>query len=141
MEKKNSTLHAILLCILLCFIWYFWSGKTGLETKGERLILYFGLGSVAITLWVSKRLQMIDEEGQPTNPRLIMYIPWLIKEIIVANIDVLGRILSGKKDAVQPTWIRVPAQQKTRLGKVIFANSYMTSKKFKKCRKNERPSR
>ena len=39
----------------------------------------------------------------------------------MANIDVLKRILfSG---AVEPTWIKVPVHQKTRLGKVIFANS------------------
>ena len=39
----------------------------------------------------------------------------------MANIDVLKRILlSG---AVEPTWIKVPANQKTRLGRVIFANS------------------
>ena len=123
MKEKNSTLHAILLFFLLCVVWYFWSGKTGIETKGERLILYFGLGSVLTTLWVSKRLQVVDEEGQPLNARIPVYLLWLVKEIIVANIDVIGRILSTKKDAVYPTWIRVPAKQKTRLGKVIFANS------------------
>jgi len=78
---------------------------------------------VALTWWVSKRLDVIDEEGQPLNPKLFFYIPWLIKEIIVANIDVIGRILSTKKDAIQPTWIKVPAKQRTRFGQVVFANS------------------
>jgi multicomponent Na+:H+ antiporter subunit E len=117
MEEKGSSLHLILLCILLGIVWMAWSGHT------EPLLVGFGVGSLLITVWVSKRLSVIDEEGQPTNPKLLGYIPWLLKEIVVANIDVIGRILSRDPKAVDPTWIRVPAKQTTRLGRVIFANS------------------
>lgn len=117
MEEKSSSLHLILLSILLGIVWMAWSGHT------EPLLVGFGLGSLLVTIWVSKRLSVIDEEGQPINPRLLKYIPWLLKEIIVANIDVIGRILSRNPKSVEPTWIRVPAKQSTRLGRVIFANS------------------
>jgi multicomponent Na+:H+ antiporter subunit E len=117
MGSKNSSLHLILLSILLGIVWMAWSGHT------EPLLLGFGFGSLVITIWVSKRLSVIDEEGQPTNPKLLTYIPWLVKEIVLANIDVIGRILSTNPKAVEPTWIRVPAKQTTRLGRVIFANS------------------
>lgn len=117
MEQKNTTKHSVLLCVLLAFIWMAWSGHT------EALLIGFGVGSILLTLWVGLRLSVVDEEGQPTNPKLIGYAPWIIKEIIVANIDVIKRILSRDPNAVQPTWIRVPAHQKSRLGRVIFANS------------------
>jgi multicomponent Na+:H+ antiporter subunit E len=42
----------------------------------------------------------------------------------VANIDVIKRILSPNiEKAISPTWTVVSAKQKTRLGRVIFANS------------------
>ena len=117
MEQKETTKHGILLCVSLAFIWMAWSGHT------ETLLIAFGVGSILLTLWVGLRLSVVDEEGQPTNPKLIGYVPWIIKEIIVANIDVIKRILSRDPKAVEPTWVRVPAKQKTRLGRVIFANS------------------
>ena len=117
MEQKNTSLHVTLLVIILAAVWMAWSGHT------EPLLLGFGVGSILITVWVSLRLNSVDEEGQPTNPSILRYIPWIIKEIIVANIDVIGRILSRDPKAVQPTWIRIPAKQETRLGQVVFANS------------------
>lgn len=116
MDKKNS-LHVPLLVGLLAIVWMAWSGHT------EPLLIGFGIGSILITVWVSLRLDFVDEEGQPTNSNILKYIPWIIKEIIIANIDVIGRILSRDPNAVSPTWIRVPAKQETRLGQVVFANS------------------
>ena len=117
MEQKNTSLHVTLLVMILAVVWMAWSGHT------EPLLLGFGVGSILITVWVSLRLNSVDEEGQPTNPSILRYIPWIIKEIIVANIDVIGRILSRDPKDVQPTWIRIPAKQETRLGQVVFANS------------------
>ena len=123
MEDKNnqgesgSIMHTVLLGGVLCGVWLVWSGYY------LPLIMSFGLGSVLLTLWVSKRLNVIGDEGQPLNPKLLSYIPWLILQIILANIDVLKRILSRNPNAIEPTWIRVPAHQKTTFGKVLFANS------------------
>ena len=118
MEKNNtSSLQKVLLTFMLGIVWMAWSGHT------ETLLIAFGVGSILITVWVSFRLNAIDEEGQPTNPNIVRYIPWIIKEIIAANVDVIGRILSRDPSAVKPTWIRVPAKQETRLGQVVFANS------------------
>ena len=112
---SKSSAHFVLLILVLCGVWMVWSGHV------KPLMLGFGVASVALTVWMSKRLDVIDEEGQPLNYKILLYLPWLIKEIIVANIDVLKRILiSG---SVEPTWIKVPTKQKTRLGRVIFANS------------------
>ena len=116
---KVSAGHMIGLIIVLTLIWLGWSG-----IYDNGMILSFGVLSLIITVWVSKRLGAIDDEGQPVNPKLIGYAPWLIKEIVVANIDVIKRILSPEiEKAISPTWTVVSAKQKTRLGRVIFANS------------------
>ncbi|MBT6178648.1 MAG: Na+/H+ antiporter subunit E [Deltaproteobacteria bacterium] len=117
--SKASAGHMTGLIIVLTLIWLGWSG-----IYDNGMILGFGVLSLIITVWVSNRLGAIDSEGQPVNPKLLGYAPWLIKEIVVANIDVIKRILSPNiEKAISPTWTLVSAKQKTRLGRVIFANS------------------
>ena len=106
------------LTLLLAIVWLCWSGQYG------PLLLSFGVVSVLLTVWVSKTLEVIDDEGQPISwgAGPLWYFPWLIKEIIVANIDVIQRILSPSLN-ISPTWIKLPAKQSSRLGRVVFANS------------------
>lgn len=116
--SKPSAGHIAGFTIALTLVWLGWSGHL------EPMILGFGVISLILTVWLSIRLGAVDDEGQPLNPKLITYAPWLIKEIIVANIDVIKRVLSPNiEKAISPTWIVVSAKQKTRLGRVIFANS------------------
>jgi multicomponent Na+:H+ antiporter subunit E len=67
---------------------------------------------------------VIDAEGQPLGliPGLFRYAPWLAKEIVRASIDVAWRITRPSLP-IQPTIIRVPANQQTVPGRVCFANS------------------
>ena len=67
---------------------------------------------------------VIDAEGQPLGliPGLLRYAPWLAKEIVRACIDVAWRITRPSLP-IQPTIIRVPANQQTVPGRVSFANS------------------
>ena len=116
--SRPSIGHILLFLFALSIVWVAWSGHF------EFLILGFGLGSVLLTLWMSARLKVIDSEGQPLNLKLLFYLPWLIKEIIVANFDVIKRILSPNlTKSTSPTWILVSSPQKTRFARVIFANS------------------
>ena len=102
------------LLIVLTGVWLGWSGIY------LPMILGFGVLSLFLTFWISRWLGAIDDEGQPINPNLLGYAPWLIKEIVVANIDVIKRILSPDIDkAISPTWTLVSAKQKTRLGRVL----------------------
>ena len=115
---KPSMGQLLGLAFVLVVIWLGWSGYF------LPLILSFGVVSILITVWVSKRLEVVDGEGQPVNLKLVSYAPWLIKEIIVANIDVIKRILSPDiNSAISPTWTTVHAKQKTQLYRVVFANS------------------
>jgi len=90
----------------------------------EPLLLILGLASVALVVWIAHRMDVIDHEGHPIGltPRILLYWPWLIWEIVKANIDVMRRILDPALP-ISPTVVRVPASQKTELGTVIYANS------------------
>jgi multicomponent Na+:H+ antiporter subunit E len=90
----------------------------------DPLLLSLGLLSAATVTLVSHRMGVIDAEGQPLElmPGLLRYAPWLAKEIVRACIDVAWRIVQPSLP-IQPTIIRVPANQRTVTGRVSFANS------------------
>ena len=125
MDVKSGGIYLVVLGIVLVFIWLAWSGiYTDDEGNPAYLILSFGVVSVALTVWVSHGLGVVDDEGQPIAWGLapIAYLAWLIKEIVVANIDVIKRIISPSLP-ISPTWVKVPATQQSRLGRAVFANS------------------
>lgn len=73
---------------------------------------------------LSIRMGIVDPDGTPVHigVRLFVYIPWLLWEIVKANIDVTRMILSPKLN-LSPTIIEVEAPQKSELGQTIYANS------------------
>jgi len=111
-------LRSLSLGVTLYALWLLLSGHF------EPLLLVFGLASVVLVVWIAYRMDVIDHEGHPVGltPRILLYWPWLIWEIIKANIDVMRRILDPSLP-ISPTVVRVPASQKTELGTVIYANS------------------
>jgi len=90
----------------------------------EPLLLGLGLASTALVVWIAHRMDVIDHEGHPIGltPRILLYWPWLIWEIVKSNIDVMRRILDPALP-ISPTVFRVTSSQKTELGTVIYANS------------------
>ena len=105
--------------VLLFLFWIFLSGHL------EPLLLGLGMASVALTVFLSRRMNVIDHESYPLHlsskfPGLFVYI---IREIVKANIDVVTRILSWGKAPISPQMIEIPQSQETDLGAVIYANS------------------
>ncbi len=98
-----------------------WLGFSGVY---EPLIIVLGIISIAITVVLTGRLGIIDRETSPYHRILsfILYAPWLIGEIIKANIGVLKAILSPELK-IHPTLVKVRTTCKSDLAKVIFANS------------------
>jgi len=88
------------------------------------LLLGLGVASVILTLVISYRMGVIDREGHPIHLvfRGLLYWPWLIKEIVVANVDVAKAIV-GMTDDLRPSMFTIKASQRTDLGKTIYANS------------------
>jgi multicomponent Na+:H+ antiporter subunit E len=54
--------------------------------------------------------------------RHLPYVPWLLWEILKANVDV-ARIILHPKLPIRPHLFRVEASQRSEVGQVIYANS------------------
>jgi len=117
-NPDHPYLYWIALGVVLLGIWLLWSGHF------DPLMIGFGVLSCALVVWLSVRMRIVDEEGEPLQLGIkpFLYSVWLIKEIVKANIDVARRVLSPRLP-IRPQMIRVKSTQKTDLGRVIFANS------------------
>ncbi|MCB1972096.1 MAG: Na+/H+ antiporter subunit E [Geminicoccaceae bacterium] len=113
-------LQAVSLTAALSILWLLLSGYWD-----NHLILALGAGSVVVSVIIAWRMRIVDREGHPAHLALrgIIYWPWLIKEIVVANIDVAKAILGIGGGKVEPMMFSVRASQATDLGRVIYANS------------------
>ena len=113
-------LHAVSLTLALSALWLLLSGHLA-----EPLLLALGLASVILVVVIVHRMDVLDHETHPVHlsVRLPLYWGWLIKEIVLANIDV-GKAILGVRGAVaSPTVFKVRASQRTEVGRVIYANS------------------
>ncbi|MCA9148099.1 MAG: Na+/H+ antiporter subunit E [Planctomycetales bacterium] len=111
--------HTISLAVALGAVWMLWSGHT------EPFLLLLGVLSILAVVGICWRMQIIDGESAPIQLGIrpfVAYLPWLIKEIVVANLDVTRRVLA-KEMPIAPTVIKIQTHQRTDLGRVIFANS------------------
>lgn len=99
----------------------FWLALSGHYTP---LLLGFGIGSCALVVYLSHRMGVIDAEGVPLHAalRMLAYLPWLLKETLVANIQVAKVILDPKLE-ISPRMVHFQGSQKTDLGRAIYANS------------------
>lgn len=106
------------LVVVLSGLWL------GLSGFFEPLLLSFGAASVLFVVWVAHRMELADNEGHPIHMslRAIPYTVWLLKEIVVANIDVAKAIL-GPMSKIKPQMFTVKASQHSELGHVTYANS------------------
>lgn len=111
-------IHSISLGAVLFAVWVLLSGHF------TPLLLSFGLGSCVLVVFITTRMELVDREGHPIHLTwgALTYWPWLLWEIIKANIDVARRVLKPQMD-ISPTLVRVKASQKSDLGQVIYANS------------------
>jgi multicomponent Na+:H+ antiporter subunit E len=107
------------LFALLMALWLFNSGHY------TPLLIGFGVGSSLLVLFLSLRMGIVDDEGVPVHllPRVVRYLPWIAKEVFLANLDVARRILSFGKPDISPRLFDAPTSQKSDLGRVLYANS------------------
>ena len=110
--------HVVALGVTLYVTWLLLSGVY------QTLWFVLGVISCAICVGIALRMDVVDRETYPVHLSIILprYWLWLIKEIVLANIDVTKRILSPRLP-LNPQLFRVKASQHNDLGKVIYANS------------------
>ena len=110
--------HALALSILLSAFWLINSGHY------TALLLFFMLVSVVSIVALSLYMDVVDGESQPLSITftLPIYLIWLAKEVVLANIAVAKCVWKGK-GSISPRTFEITASQKSDLGKVIYANS------------------
>ncbi len=107
------------ILVVLSALWLALSGYF------QALLISFGILSCVLVAWLLARMDRTDGEhhfGLVRPLATLRYAGWLTLEVIKSNIDVSWRILSPRLP-ISPTVVWVPANQKTEIGRVIFANS------------------
>lgn len=109
----------IVLALALAVLWLLLSGFFD-----KPLLLILGVLSVALTVYLSARAGVIDDEGTPVSllPGILGYWAWLLFEIGKSNV-IVAREALAIRPRLSPTWIRAPMPPRTAAGKVTFANS------------------
>lgn len=105
--------------VFLFVFWFLLSGHI------EPLLLGLGLASVVLTIFLMKRMNVIDHESYPIHlsSRLPAFLVYISREIVKANVDVIKRIVSYRGKFISPQLVEIPLSQKTDLGRAIYANS------------------
>lgn len=116
-------MRRVVYLLLLIAMWLLWSGHYTWDLKHPQVAV-FGLFSCLFVLGVDILIDRVAGDVDPYRLgwRPITYIPWLLWEIVKANLDVVRVVLSPKLP-ISPHLIRVRASQETELGRVIYANS------------------
>lgn len=111
-------MKAVVLFVALAILWLLWSGVF------SPLMIFLGLISCALTVWLVRRLETLDHEAVPLHlgTGVLTYWGWLVKEIVMSSLQVSKIILSPKMN-ISPTIVRVKAKSRGDVGQVLFANS------------------
>ena len=111
-------LRAFGLGTILVVFWLLLSGHFTL------LLISFGVGSSALVVYLALRMDVVDHEGVPLQlgGRFWLYLPWLMKEIFVANVAV-AKVILHPKLPISPITVIFHGSQKTDIGRFIYANS------------------
>ena len=87
-------------------------------------LMMAGVVSAAAITALAKQLRILDDEGLPLRYwlRTALYLPWLMWQVILANIDVAKQVWRPSLD-ISPRMIRVPHELETAYGIATYANS------------------
>lgn len=110
--------HLVGMSLFLAGLWLLLSGYL------IGWLLALGVASIALSVYIVHRMEVIDHEAFPIHLGLgaLVYYPWLFKEIIVSNFVVAKAIIVGPK-GIQPEMLVVEASQDSEVGYVTYANS------------------
>lgn len=95
----------------------------------DLLHVLYGVFSVAVVTWLNLRLRALPlVENEPAGVasvrigRLLLYLPWLLWQIIQSGVYVAYKVLQPRLD-VQPEILRFRSRQPSVMAKVILGNS------------------
>ena len=102
-------------------LFVFWLLLSGYFTG---FLIAAGVGSAAAVAWLAARMEIADREGHPLRftPAVLVYWPWLAKEIALSAWTVTKIILAPRLP-ISPTLVRFRPSQSSVVGLVTHANS------------------
>lgn len=116
--------HTLGIFFSLLAFWLLLSGQWHFSASGDLYLLGCGIVSCLFVTYIASRKGLVDREGHPAHllVGMLTYIPWLIWEVVVANLEVTKTVWS-LRPVITPRLITVPFDLKTDLLTVIYANS------------------
>lgn len=106
----------VVLVFFVCFgLWLVLSGHP------TPLHLAQGLMASALVAYLNRDLEAVSASVR-CSPRFFKYLPWLLKEIVVANVQVV-RIVLDPRLPTDPGLVHVPTRLSSDLAVTTFANS------------------
>ena len=119
-DPRDTPGSALVLFVILFALWLLLAGHYTAFLTGA------GVGCAIAVTALAWRMGVVDPEGVPIRllPRALLYVPWLVKEVVKANLDVMRRILTPRRTPdISPRLFDAPTSQRTDLGRVLYANS------------------
>ena len=106
----------VIVVFLACFIlWLALSGSTAL------LHLFLGAVAAALVAWINRGGELLSEWVWRV-PRLLRYAPWLLTEIVKANLQV-ARLVLHPRLPIDPVIVTFETVLTSPLARTTFANS------------------
>ena len=114
----NKVKHSLFLFVILMVVWALFTSVDGQE------ILTGAIISLLITLITIKAEPILGHIKLTPKSFVyfLLYIVVFIKELIMSNIDVARRVVDPKLP-IKPGIVKVRTKLKSKLGKIILANS------------------
>ena len=87
-------------------------------------MVLFGAFSILVVIGIVRRMDRFSgvEKDEPLGLRTLLYLPWLLWQILKSNIEV-SRIILSPKLPISPRLLKVQSTQQTKTGEVLYANS------------------
>jgi multicomponent Na+:H+ antiporter subunit E len=106
----------VLLVFGGCLVfWFLLSGQF------RPLDLLMAVAASAAVAWVNRRDEALSDL-LAWAPRLLAYLPWLLREIWIANVQVV-RLVVDPRLPIDPVVVRVPMRYSSDLARTTLANS------------------
>lgn len=109
--------YFVSLTVVLAVLWL------GLSGVYKPLLFGLGAASIVLVVWLTERMEVLGAEHDPATLswRLPVYWFWLMWQVIKSNIAVARAVLDPRR--IQPMLVELPADQRTRVGRVTYGNS------------------
>jgi multicomponent Na+:H+ antiporter subunit E len=106
---------SILVFVACLVVWFLFSGHFRVVD------LVMATAASALVAVMNRGVEQLSDVLRH-GPGLVAYVPWIMREIWLANIQVVKVVLDPRLP-IDPVLVRVPARYSSDLARTVFANS------------------